>query len=88
MCIRDRVVAHHLPVRRETAEGLLLQHGAISLKIIKDSGAKHHESAVDHRTVAVVLLPEGADLSVSIDIQHAPVSYTHLDVYKRQVFYH
>ena len=65
------VEAHELAVGGEAVHRLLLEDAAIIREVVENLRLENHESAVDDGTVLPLLLAEGPDLIVFIDVENA-----------------
>ena len=82
MCIRDRVKGHALPY--VSRGGLKLEKAMKEFDVeLADKVCKDVGSSTGGFTDC--MLQNGARKVFAIDVGRGPVSYTHLDVYKRQL---
>ena len=65
------VEAHELAVRGEAVHRLLLEDAAIIREVVENLRLEDHKSAVDDGTVLPLLLAEGPDLVVFVDVEDA-----------------
>ena len=65
------VEAHELAVGGEAVHRFLLEDTAIIREVVEDLRLEDHEAAVDDGTVLPLLLTEGTDLVVLVDVEDA-----------------
>ena len=83
MCIRDRYRAEHTKIRNTEAD-LMQIYKRLTYSYAKDEDIKRENANIDADTAMGTMLKYGSEGSKYFIDNYVPVSYTHLDVYKRQ----